>query len=308
MKAITALAGAVALAAAFTAPAMASYVRLGNADVGFRADTDTAYSRFGGRLESLRLTASRSDIFCRSVVVQYENGERQNVFNGRLDERRPIDVDLRGRARKVDSIRFNCRSDEYRGGRIYVDGEVGRYRDEWRRDRDWDRLWAGLFGMGPGGMGSDRGRDGWDGDRRGSDRDGRDGWGGDRRGSDRDGRDSWGGDRRGPDRGWNDREWISLGTQSFEGRNDKENTFAGWAGRRIERIALRPLDNDAQCMSIVATLDGGRKIKLADGRMLERGRVTIYDLPGHDRDMSKLYLRCRAVNGYRVTIEILTRR
>lgn len=301
MKAITALAGVAALAAAFTAPAMASYVRLGNVDVSYRTDTDTAYSRFGGRLESLRLTASRSDIYCRSVVVQYDNGERQNVFNGRLDERRPIDVDLRGRARKVDSIRFNCRSDEYRGGRIYVDGEVGRYRDEWRRDRDWDRLWAGLFGMGPG-MGSGMGM----GPGPGPDRD-RDGWNGDRRGPDRD-RDGWNGDRRGPDRGWNDRDWISLGQQSFEGRNDKENTFAGWAGRRIERIALRPLDNDAQCMSIVATLEGGRKIKLADGRLLERGRVTTYDLPGHDRNLAKLYLRCRAVNGYRVTIEILTRR
>jgi hypothetical protein len=61
-------------------------------------------------------------------------------------------------------------------------------------------------------------------------------------------------------------------------------------------------------MSIVVTLDGGRKVKLADGRILERGRVSVYDLPGNARNISKIYLRCRSDRGYRVTIEILARR
>jgi len=42
--------------------------------------------------------------------------------------------------------------------------------------------------------------------------------------------------------------------------------------------------------------------------MLERGRVTVYDLPGDSRNISKVFLRCRAVSGYRVTIEVLARR
>lgn len=279
--------GLAVLAIGVAAPAMAEYVRLGSVEVGFRTDSDVAYSRFGGRLESLRLTAGRSDIVCRSVVVRYEGGDTQNVFSGRLDERRPVDVDLRGRARRVDSIRFVCRSDEFRGGRIFVEGEVGRYRDEWRSDRDWDRLWSGIFGMpGPDRMG-----------------------GPDRRWGDRDNRDRGDRDRGGRDwRGGPGGDWVSLGSQSFEGRNDKENTFTGWAGRHVDRIALRPLETDAQCMSIVATFDNGHKTKLADGRMLQRGQMTVYDLPGYERNLTKVYLRCRAIGGWRVTIEIFARR
>jgi hypothetical protein len=293
MKTVDTLLGAAALAAVFASPAAAEYVRFGSVDVGYRTDMDTAYTEFGGRLESLRLIASRSDIFCRSVVVRYENGERQNVFSGRLDERRPVDVDLRGRARKVDSIRFACRSDEFRGGRVYIEGEVGNYRDEWRRDRNWERRWSNLFGGMMGGPGDMRGPGGMRGPgdmRRPGDMRGPGGPGG----------------MRGPGGPMGD--WSVLGTMSFEGRNDKESNFTGWAGRRVERIGLRPIETDARCMSIVATFANGRKVKLADGRPLERGRVTVYDLPGRDSDITKLYMRCRSLEGYRVTIEVLLRR
>lgn len=273
------LAGAMALGVA--APAMADYVRLGSVDVGYRVDMDTAYSRFGGRMESLRLTASRSDIYCRSVIVRFDNGETQNVFSGRLDEHVPVDVDLRGRARRVDNIRFLCRSDEYRGGKIYVAGEVGRYRDEWRHDRDWDSTWAGLFGVDD--MDRDH-RGGWDhhGD-----------WGG---------HADWGS-------GMGAGDWISLGTQSFEGRNDHESNFTGWAGRHIDRVGFRPVDGDARCMSIVATLEDGQKVKLVSGvYMMQRGRMAVFDLPGYRRNLTKLYMRCRAVGDYSVAIEAFARR
>lgn len=303
MKRMATVFGAAVLALGVAAPAMAEYVRLGSVDVGFRTDTDTAYSRFGGRLESLRLMASRSDILCRSVLVRYENGEVQNVFSGRLDERRPVEVDLRGRARRVDSISFVCRSDEYRGGRIFVEGEVGRYRDEWRRDRDWDRMWSGIFGGAMGGpdrMG-DRDHDRWGDHDRMGDRD-HDRWGDRDHMGDRD-------NRGGPDRmGGPGGDWISIGTQNFEPGNDREKTFTGWGGRHVDRIALRPLDADAQCMSIVATFDGGHKVKLADGRILQRGQMNVYDLPGREQNISSVYLRCRAVNGYRLSIEIFARR
>lgn len=280
MKAVATALGAAVVAVAFAAPAAADYVRLGSADVGYRTEGDTVYSRFGGRLENLRLIAGQSDIFCREITVQYDNGERQNVFSGRLDERQPVEVDLRGHARRIDSIRFACRSDEARGGRIFVEGDVGRFRDEWRHDRDWDHSWAALFG---------------------ADRD-------NMRGSDRmggPGRMMGGSDRMG---GGGDRDWFPLGRQTFQGRNDRESTFTDWNGRQVDRIALRALETEAQCMSIVATFASGHKVKLADGRTLEPGRVTVYDLPGNERNITKVYLRCRALNGYRVTIEILARR
>ena len=269
MKRLTFLAMAAAMTIGVSAPALADYVRLGSVDVGYRTDVDTAYTRFGGRMESLRLTADRSDVFCRSIRVRYANGDVDEVFSGALHEDRPVDVDLRGRARRVDSIRFVCRSEEFRGGKIYIGAEVGRYGDEWRHDRDWDRMWSGIFGM------EHHGRD----------------------------HDMHGG----PDRD----EWISLGTESFEGRNDTENTFAGgWTGRNVERIGLRPLDADARCMRVVVTYQNGRKQKLEDflPGVLQRDRVAVLDLPGHDRDIRNLFLRCRALGEYRVRIEILVRK
>jgi hypothetical protein len=264
MNRTTMLFMAAAMAIGITAPADAAYVRLGSVDVGYHVDRDTAYTRFGGRMEALRFTASRSDIYCRSIVVRYRGGDTQNVFSGRLDERRPVDVDLRGRARFVDNIRFVCRSQEYRGGKIFISAEVGRYRDEWRHDRDWGRMWSGLFGPGPGpGPGP-----------------------------------SWG----------HDSEWVSLGRESFEGRNDREGAFAGWAGRRVDRIGLRPLDGDARCLRIVAIFNSGRKATLATDLYLRRGNMQAIDLPGYERNLSRLILRCSAVRDYRVTIEIFARK
>jgi hypothetical protein len=256
---------AAAVAIGFTAPANAEFVKVGSVGVGFHTDRDAVYRDFRGRMESLSFTATRSDIYCRSIIVRYGNGDTQNVFSGRLNEHRPVVVDLRGRAPRVDSVRFVCRSQEWDGGRIFISAEVGRYRGEWGRDFGHGGG-MGPGGMGPGGMGP-------------------------------------GGGMMGPGN-----EWISLGRESFEGRNDRESAFTGWAGHRVERIALRPLDGDARCMSIVATFENGQKVKLADNRVLERGRMTVYDLPGYQRNIRKLYMRCRAVGDYRVVIEVLVRK
>ena len=269
MKRLTFLAMAAAMTFGVSVPAMADYVRLGSVDVSYRTDVDTAYTHFGGRMESLRLTADRSDVFCRSIRVRYGNGDVDDVFHGALREDTPVDVDLSGRARRVESIQFVCRSDEFRGGKIYIAAEVGRYGDEWRHDPDWDRTWSGIFGTEHHGPGPDM--------------------------------------HGGPDRD----EWFSLGTESFEGRNDTESTFTGgWVGRNVERIGLRPLDADARCMRVVVTYQNGRKQKLEDflPAVMERDRVAVLDLPGHDRDIRNLFLRCRALGEYRVRIEILVRK
>ena len=104
-------------------------------------------------------------------------------------------------------------------------------------------------------------------------------------------------------------DWVSLGTQSFEGHNDHDSTFAGWAGRHVDRIGLRPVDGDARCMSVVATFEGGEKVKLVSGvYMMERGQMAVFDLPGYHRNLAKLYMRCRAEGDYSVSIEMFTRK
>jgi len=263
MKRTRLLAIAAVMTAAMNAPALADYVRLGNVDVGYRTDRDSSFVRFGGGLEGLRLEADRSNIYCRKIRVTYGDGRRDNVFTGMLREDRPVYVDLRGGTRRVTRLDFVCRSDEFRGGRIYVSGDLGRYRDDWRRDPYWSGIWATIFG-----------RD----------------------------------DRRG-DR-WDDRhdDWVVLGTERFEGRRDRESTFAGWRGRSVDRIGLRPLDDDARCTRVTATFANGATRDLSVGGVMDRGRVTVIDLPGRDRDLVNLRLACRAVGDRDVRIEILARR
>jgi hypothetical protein len=273
------------------APAHADFVRLGSVDVGYRTDLDTAYTRFGGRMEGLRFMAGRSDIFCRSIVVRFDDGSSQNVFSGRLDERRAVYADLRGGMRRIDSIRFLCRSDESNGGKIFIEGDAGRYRDEWRRDRDWDRTWSGIFGGGGGG----------DFDRRAdSDRDHRGGgnWDRDQRGGGWD-RDQRGGPGPGPGG-----EWVSLGTQVFQGGDDRAQTAAGWAGRHVDRIALRPIGSDVRCNRVDAHFVDGYSARLDKNRLLQAGQMNAYDLPGNKQNLDSLYLRCHAIGDSRVTVEI----
>lgn len=140
-------AAAAAGIVAFAAPASAAYVRLGHVEVGHRIDRDTSWTHFGGGMVGLRLAANRSDIFCRSICVQYGNGQWDRVFSGRLRRNRPVRVDLAGNKRHVRRINFVCRS-RGRHGRINIAADVGRYRDEWRRSPGWARRWSHVFHWG----------------------------------------------------------------------------------------------------------------------------------------------------------------
>ena len=284
MKRSTFLAMAAAMSVGFTVPALADYVHLGSVDVSHRADRDTAYSRFGGPVESLRFSVDRSSIFCRSIRVHYADGQVDEVFSGHLLEGRTVDVDVPGRARRIDSISFACRSEDRSGGQIEISAEVGRYRSDWQRSPDWSRMWASMFGMG-------------------SDMDHGDHH--DMNGQGMGGPNMMGPGMHGPDRDG----WISLGRESFEGRDDTESTFAGWRGRSVDRIGLRPLDAVATCSRITATFDDGytRDLSLNRGNRIEQGRVTVLDLPGRERNLSSLNFRCHAVHDSRVTIEVLVR-
>jgi len=293
MKRTTFLAMAAAMSVGFTVPALADYVHLGSVDVSHRADRDTAYSRFGGPVESLRFSADRSNIFCRSIRVHYADGNVDEVFSGHLLDGRTVDADVRGRARRIDSISFACRSEDRSGGKIEISAEVGRYRAEWQRSPDWSRMWAGMFGMG---SGMDRGDHGDHHDMNGQGMNGQGMMGQGMHGQ-----------------GMNDRPdrdgWVSLGRESFEGRDDTESTSAGWRGHSVDRIGIRPLDAVATCSRITATFDNGhtRDLSLNRGNRIEQGRVTVLDLPGRERNLRSLNFRCHAVHDRRVTIEVLVR-
>ncbi|MEI9888991.1 MAG: hypothetical protein WDN08_21315 [Rhizomicrobium sp.] len=103
-------------------------------------------------------------------------------------------------------------------------------------------------------------------------------------------------------------DWKYAGDARFEGRGDSESTFTGWRGRGSDAIALKPLDANARCSQVTATFANGATQNLAvhNGEMLRQGEFNAVDLPGDRRNVTSLYLKCRATDAARVTVQIYT--
>ena len=103
-------------------------------------------------------------------------------------------------------------------------------------------------------------------------------------------------------------DWKLAGDARFVGRNDSESTFTGWRGRGSDAIALKPLDANARCSQVVATFANGNTQNLAfhNGDVLRQGEFNAVDLPGDRRNVTSLYMKCRATDAARVTVQIYT--
>jgi hypothetical protein len=104
----------------------------------------------------------------------------------------------------------------------------------------------------------------------------------------------------------NDVNWVPIGTERFVGPVDRNSTFAGWGGHHVTRLALKPLDADAQCRRVSATFGNGttRNLDLNRGGIASRGRLYKIDLPGDVRNVVRLNLVCRAIGAPAVTMQI----
>ena len=102
-------------------------------------------------------------------------------------------------------------------------------------------------------------------------------------------------------------EWTVLGTESFEGRRDRESVVAGLDGRHVEKLGLRALDDDARCRSVTVTFGNGRDrtLDITGGNRLEQNQVSVIDLPGDERNVSRVTLNCRALHQNRVSIQVM---
>jgi hypothetical protein len=109
---------------------------------------------------------------------------------------------------------------------------------------------------------------------------------------------------------WDATGWVTLGSEQFSGRNDREVTYTGWQGRNLQEIALRPVNDDARCRNVTATFAGGerRNLNLDNGDMLLRDRITTMDLRGNRRDVTRIDMNCHAEHGGTVTIQVLASR
>lgn len=292
-------------------PADAAWVRLGQAHVEHNRDSDMTYSRFAGPVENLTLMARGSDMYCRGVVARYGNGRTQRVFSGKLYEGQGRSADIAGRHRRIQSVTMNCSAANPRGGELVVGANVGRFRAAWEQSRRW----AGhVYNDMQQAVASERDQGRYRYADRYADHDryaARDRYGDHDRYTDNDRgrlyeRDRSDNARAGDD---DDRGWTTIGRENFEGRHDFESAYAGWRGRNVDRIALRPVDSDARCTRVSATFGNGRTrdLDIDRGDVLERGRLKVIDLPGDERDVRKVDLNCRAVGDRDVTIEVLTK-
>ncbi len=104
--------------------------------------------------------------------------------------------------------------------------------------------------------------------------------------------------------------WELVGTERFEGRRDRETSVTGWKGRRVQTVALKPVDANARCRDITANFANGqsRKLDLPRGNFLAQGQFQQMDLPGDVRDLNSLSMRCRATDARRVSIQVFTGR
>lgn len=252
--------------------------RIGSVDFSYRGDREREYGNFGGPVERLSFTARDGNVRCTNVTATFNNGRTQRLYRGTLTRGRNVVVDIPGQSRMIRRIDFNCRSLERRGETtVDIAADIGRYRADWRRSPDWDRMWSRMFN--------------WTDDRYGDNRNGYP-YGG------------AGGDRLAP------AGWVTLGTEVFDGRFDRETTVAGFAGRNVERIAVRAVNDDARCSQISATFNNGqsRVLNIGEGNLLREDRVYELDLPGRSRDVARVDMTCHAENGRQVTMLVMANR
>ncbi|HYM18031.1 MAG TPA: hypothetical protein VEU06_05660 [Micropepsaceae bacterium] len=256
-------------------PALAAWDHLGSVNFTVR-DRDQSFGPLGGSVEALNLMARDSDVVCRDVTATLGNGQTRTVYQGVLPRGREVMIDLPGGERFVRRLDFNCRSESVRGSEVDIAADIGRFRAEWRRSPDWDRVWSRMFN--------------WtDEDRRFSEN------------------DRFGGDRyiAGP---VDTAGWINLGSRSFEGAFDREVAF-NFERRDVGSIGLRPINDDARCDSITTTFSNGgsRTFRFNPRDVLPEGQIHTIDIPGRE-DIARIDMACHAEHGREVTIQVLASR
>lgn len=101
--------------------------------------------------------------------------------------------------------------------------------------------------------------------------------------------------------------WVQIGSVRFQGLNDRDNAFGGFAGRSITTLGFRPLDGAAICGRTTVTFGNGTKMNVVvnGGRPMAQGQMYRVDLPGNQRNVTNVVMRCHALGNYSVTINIL---
>ncbi len=112
-----------------------------------------------------------------------------------------------------------------------------------------------------------------------------------------------------PTPGWNENDWIALGSARFASRED-ETTVNGANGRHFQQVGLRARGNNGQCRAVVIRFTNGEKVSLSvnGGQIMREDRLYQVELPGWRRNILRLALACRAVRSDFVSIQVYASR
>jgi hypothetical protein len=123
----------------------ADWQRIDTVNVNRGVDRDSSTPDFGGPVERLRFTARDANVQCRSISAVFANGQKRELFTGRIAQGQSRTVDVPGEQRRIAKLNFVCRAND-NDGRIVVQADIGQYRSVWMRSPNWNRVWANVFG------------------------------------------------------------------------------------------------------------------------------------------------------------------
>lgn len=89
-------------------PASVNWSEIGHVTVHVQGERFMRDVPVGGPVEKLRLDAVGSDIFCRSVQETLVTDVTQDLFQGILQNNRPLDIDLSGTEHNIQTLTFQC--------------------------------------------------------------------------------------------------------------------------------------------------------------------------------------------------------
>ncbi|MBI1212752.1 MAG: hypothetical protein GC190_14905 [Alphaproteobacteria bacterium] len=101
--------------------------------------------------------------------------------------------------------------------------------------------------------------------------------------------------------------WVRLGSRNFNGRRDRETIRPGrYRARDLTAIALTPRDGDARCSRVRVEFANGRTRTLNIDRSdrLREDRVHRLDLPGNERNVTRINMACTPIGERNVTIDV----
>jgi hypothetical protein len=103
---------------------------------------------------------------------------------------------------------------------------------------------------------------------------------------------------------------VPLGHERFSGSFDRETEEVNVDTQEVSSIALKPVDNDAQCTRVNAHFANGTTQALAVSSQDRLNKNMIYrlDLPIPERDLTQGEMECTALGDDDVTIEVYAAR